>query len=409
MFLAWATLIVALAISCTSAFFSITGLTALFAASFWSIIAMGVVIEAGKIVAACWLHKHWHDIRVSKLHKFYLSCALIVAMAITSLGIFGFLSESYINQKAPVNGSLIEIQQDEKDLDFKKDQLQNLDKQLEEINRLSSPDKTNKNLDRQRNNIMRQEEQLRNQINQLQHRLDADKQKTSNIDIKLGPVKYLAGLLFNDPENHIDRAVQIMIGTIMIVFDPMAIALVLAASTSFRLAKEDKLEKKEFESSPRQRILKNNDNITEKTPEQTYKEMAQKPVEIISYPVKEPEPVFDSRPIPVFTPKKFQSESMKAIHETVEGLHETGAIDDKTMEEFNEVVLVKEEAKVEEKIEHSVEPTEPEINQEVEPAEAENDHPNVHTMTEEEHFNKDPKKSFLSSYTQIEQSPHNED
>lgn len=98
MFLGLLTLLVAISISVIAAYYSILGLTAIFAAAFLPIVLMGSVLEVGKILATVWLHIHWR--RAPFIIKTYLTSAVVVLMFITSMGVFGFLSKSHIEQSA---------------------------------------------------------------------------------------------------------------------------------------------------------------------------------------------------------------------------------------------------------------------------------------------------------------------
>ena len=104
MLLAVITLLVALSISSIAAWYSIVGLTAIFAAAVFPIILMGAVLEVGKITATVWLHQNWF--RAPRFTKWYLSIAVILLMFITSMGIFGFLSKSHIEQTAASDESI---------------------------------------------------------------------------------------------------------------------------------------------------------------------------------------------------------------------------------------------------------------------------------------------------------------
>ena len=98
MFLNVITLFIALSISAVAIYYSVAGLATIFAASVLPIIIMGTTLEVAKLVTAVWLHKHWRN-AVWWL-KAYLATAVIVLMFITSMGIFGFLSKSHIEQAA---------------------------------------------------------------------------------------------------------------------------------------------------------------------------------------------------------------------------------------------------------------------------------------------------------------------
>lgn len=245
MWLALITLMTALAISATAAYFSIVGLAALFAASFWGVIIMGSVLEAGKLVAATWLHSNWHNPLVSKFHKFYLTVAVIVVMFITSLGIFGFLSKAHLDQKAPIQKELVNIESIKDQLEFKKEQLEKLEKQLQDINNLIEPGKRNWRLETQRDDILKEMKVVRKQIDDLNAQLLENKHVASEVDVKLGPVVYLAEIVFGDTEGNVDKAVQMFIVIIMFAFDPMAVALVLSATISFKTIAQWKMPIKE--------------------------------------------------------------------------------------------------------------------------------------------------------------------
>ena len=95
-------LAIALTISSVAAYYSIAGLTAIFAAAFWPIVIMGSVLEVGKIVTTVWLHTYWTHLKW--LLKSYMSLAVIVLMFITSMGIFGFLSRAHIEVTSQAGG-----------------------------------------------------------------------------------------------------------------------------------------------------------------------------------------------------------------------------------------------------------------------------------------------------------------
>ena len=88
----------ALSLSSIAAYFSIVGLSAIFPGSIFSIITMATALELAKIIVAVWVHQNWRVI--SNLTKFYLTFAVFILMAITSMGIFGFLSKSHIEHNA---------------------------------------------------------------------------------------------------------------------------------------------------------------------------------------------------------------------------------------------------------------------------------------------------------------------
>jgi hypothetical protein len=96
MFLTYLILVVALSLSAVAAFYSIIGLTVIFAAAAVPVIIMGTVLEVAKLVVTVWLHEYWSRVRL--LMKLYLVPAVAILMFITSMGIFGFLSRAHIEQ-----------------------------------------------------------------------------------------------------------------------------------------------------------------------------------------------------------------------------------------------------------------------------------------------------------------------
>ena len=90
------TLFVALMISAVAEFYSIVGLTAIFSAAFWPVVIMGASLGVGKITAAVWLKLNWE--RANWTYKIYLVPAVAFLMALTSMGIFGYLSKAHSDQ-----------------------------------------------------------------------------------------------------------------------------------------------------------------------------------------------------------------------------------------------------------------------------------------------------------------------
>jgi hypothetical protein len=101
------TLLTALLISSVAIYYSVAGLATIFAASAIPVIIMGTSLEIGKLISAVWLHKNWHG-AVWWL-KTYLSAAVIVLMLITSMGIFGYLSKSHVEQASASQESVAQV------------------------------------------------------------------------------------------------------------------------------------------------------------------------------------------------------------------------------------------------------------------------------------------------------------
>ena len=125
-------LLSALALSAVSGYYSIIGLTALFASAFWPVVIMGTVLEIGKLVTASWLYRNWRH--TPFLVKTYLSASVIVLMFITSMGIFGFLSKAHIEQTVSMNtGTVDQIKIVKNKIDYENKKIADIDKQVAQI------------------------------------------------------------------------------------------------------------------------------------------------------------------------------------------------------------------------------------------------------------------------------------
>lgn len=246
------TIVVALSISAVAAFYSIIGLTAIFPASFLAVIIMGTVLELGKITTAIWLHTFWHECKWWL--KTYLASALIVLMFITSLGIFGFLSRAHIEHSSGTVGNEFVIQ--------------SIDQRIERQNRtISDAENVISQLDQAVNTLAdaqrirgvdgaiatreRQTEE-RNQLNGIisdafieiqnltQERTELQIEQ-AKIEAEVGPIRYVAELIYGDnPDRQtLEAAVRYLIIIIVLVFDPLAVCLILAAITGLHIRKKN--------------------------------------------------------------------------------------------------------------------------------------------------------------------------
>lgn len=232
-------MVTAVAIAVMAAFFSITGLAALFAASFWPVIALGSVLESGKIVAAGWLHANWRNPRVSFLHKGYLAAAIFALMLITAIGIYGYLAKSHLDQSVPLGTVNLQIDQRERQIATDRDTIQRLDTRQAQLDAaVNSLIQQNYVLRSQsvRNQQKGEREQIagarsaaQQDIDRLSQELMPLRIQTNDVTAKLGPVKYVAELFgWTNP----DAAVRMVILILMFAFDPLAVVLVLSACTS---------------------------------------------------------------------------------------------------------------------------------------------------------------------------------
>jgi hypothetical protein len=243
MFFSFVTLFTALAISGVAAWYSIAGLMAIFASAAIPIAIMGGVLEAGKLVTASWLYQNWKT--APKLLKAYLTSAVIILMFITSMGIFGFLSKAHIDQTVLGGDNTLQIQ--ELDLRIASEQRKIDDAQLV-IEQLDSTVQTLIDYDRirgedgaiavrenqsvERSSLATIISEASEQIKQIRNEKQTLLKEQLRFEAEVGPIKYIAELFVKDSRDVIDDAVRWVIITIIFVFDPLAVLLIIAANIS---------------------------------------------------------------------------------------------------------------------------------------------------------------------------------
>ena len=257
MFLSYITLAVALSLSVIAAYYSIAGLTAVFAAAVIPIIVMGGILEIGKVVVTLWLHEYWSRCRL--LMKLYLVPAVAVLMLITSMGIFGFLSKAHSDQslvggdvqaKIAVYDEKIKTAKD--NIDANRKALKQMDEAVDQVMARST---TETGADRavairraqQKERTRLQSEIAAEQktISQLSEERAPIAAEVRKVEAEVGPIKYIAKLIYGDnPDaNLLEKAVTWVIIIIVAVFDPLAIMMLLAATESMKWERQRVFEK----------------------------------------------------------------------------------------------------------------------------------------------------------------------
>lgn len=270
----------ALSVSASAAFYSVTGLSKLFAGASLQVLIMAGSLEVAKLVIASLLYKYWGEL--NKILRLYLSIATVVLVIITSAGIYGFLSAAFQETYAQseIVDKKIEL------LDLKKNRFQEnrtyylaekkeLDESISSLrNGLSN--NTVQYRDRQtgemitttsssqRKSLERQLESAINSRDEVNKKIEDATDSisfleinilniTSNSEIasELGPLKYVSELT-NTP---INKVVNILMLVIIFVFDPLAISLVVAANFAFDKIR-DKDEEDEEEDNKKKLVIK---------------------------------------------------------------------------------------------------------------------------------------------------------
>jgi len=251
----WLALLTSISIAVVAAWYSIIGLMAIFAGATIAIAIMGAVLEVGKLVTAAWLHGNWKA--APWLMKSYLTFAVLVLMVITSLGIFGFLSKAHLEHTISTGGindlqiTNLErqIQNEERTISDSTVVIAQLDRTvatLLEYDRVRGPDgavATRKAQSDERDAMNAAINDGYAKIEDLQARLTPLQQEKLAIEVEVGPLKYIAEMVYGEEnaKDYLDEAVRGVIILIIVCFDPLAVVLLLAASMGFRQKKMSKV------------------------------------------------------------------------------------------------------------------------------------------------------------------------
>lgn len=214
------TFLTAISLSGIAAFYSVIGLAQIFPGSFWPIVVMGSVLECSKLVTVSWLYNNWNN--TGKLLKLYFTFAIVVLMLITSMGIFGFLSKAHIETNIISNDTEIQLKTIEQQEKIVQDRLKYLLKKAGD-----NPEKISRTTDQQIKSTQQELVDLNNKKLPLL-------KEGNKISAEIGPIKYIAELIYGKSDTEIiDKAVRIVIALIIIVFDPLAILLLIAFNQSY--------------------------------------------------------------------------------------------------------------------------------------------------------------------------------
>jgi hypothetical protein len=223
----------ALIIAGCAAYFSVTGLGVLFSGAAVSVMVMAGALEFAKLVAATYLKQEWENIK--GFNKWYLTSAVALLMLITSAGIFGYLSNAFQSQSLKLQQVDREVLVYTTKIDQNTTQITQLNTQLGQLSSTQSTildkGKVNSRLLRSIDQKDRQTAQINKKIEGLQienakNNEKINEIKTSNLDLEkeVGGFRFIAEAFGMELKN----VVKFFIFLIVIVFDPLAVALIIA-------------------------------------------------------------------------------------------------------------------------------------------------------------------------------------
>jgi len=240
----------ALAISGIAGYFSIMGLTYIFSASPTPILIMGAALEVGKLVTASYVYRQWN--KINTLMKTYFITSVVVLSLLTSMGIFGFLSKAHSDQNLVSGDVLAKISiYDEKiraakdNIDANRKALNQMDEAVDQVMARSSSETGAEKAVAIRRSQQKERIRLQSEIQAEQKIVAAISEDRApiaaelrKVEAEVGPIKYIAAFMYGATDTSIlERAVSWMILLIIIVFDPLAILLVIGANSMLQSEK----------------------------------------------------------------------------------------------------------------------------------------------------------------------------
>jgi len=230
----------ALALSAVAAYYSIVGLATIFSSAFMAVIIMACMLEISKLVVTSYLYHQWHVI--TGPIKTYLMSAVIILMLITSLGIFGFLSRAHVEQNLHNSAVNMQIEQMDARIRASGEIIARYQEQLDQLNR-----SINMQLDANRAaQALAARQRQTSERDQIRQRLDVEQARISDLqqqrlglvqqvrvlESEVGPIRYVAEFFVEKGSVDLEKAVRWMIVVIVLVFDPLAILMLIAANMS---------------------------------------------------------------------------------------------------------------------------------------------------------------------------------
>jgi|688.fasta_scaffold302802_2 biopolymer transport protein ExbB/TolQ len=291
------TLLTALGLSGVSAYYSVVGLAQIFPGSFWPIVFMGSVLEASKLVTVSWLYNNWKQCPF--LIKSYLSIAVIILMLITSMGIFGFLSKAHLEHSAD-NAPLVDkialldekIKTEKENVEANRKAIKQYDEVVDQTMGRSTDEKgaataqaIRRSQQKDRTRILQEIQQSQSFIAKYSEERAPLSTELKKVEADIGPIKYIAALAYGSETTGdvIDKAVRMVIMLIIVVFDPLAILLLIAYNMSIK-QKEDAEDFFERAKETAKKLNKDAKQVDDVIPEVVHVE---KPVDPYAY-LKQP-------------------------------------------------------------------------------------------------------------------------
>lgn len=334
MFFGILTLFTALSMATVAAVFAIYGIIAIFAGMPQFALVMGAVIELGKVVGISWLYRNWNE--PTKI-KYAMTPLVLVAMMLTSMGIFGLLSKAHLEQTSPVANNEIQIVRLDQQIAREQSKITDAEQVISQLDqsvqalidfdRIRGPDgalAVRESQAEQRELLRQTIDTAQSEVDRLEDQKLELTQELSAIALEVGPVKYLAELVYGDGTDRTEEAVRWVIIAFIFVFDPMAILLLMAANYTLDQRKKRIAESATVIPEVKEPVIKEEIRVEQDKNE---------PVIDTTDSTSEPEQPVLAEPEPIAEPEP------EPVHENrTDNIVELLSIEPDIVEEFDEII-----------------------------------------------------------------------
>jgi hypothetical protein len=265
----WLLFACGISLSFVAAFYAVNGLIAIFAASATAIAVMGGLLEVSKLVTASWLYNNWRSIPLTL--KTYFSIALVILMVLTSMGIFGYLSKAHLDQAVPTGDVVSKLALIDEKIKVQRDTIANARAVIQQMDdavtqTMARTDdakgaeralQIRRSQARDRSRLTQEIETAQAEITKLNEQRAPIASEVRKVEAEVGPIKYIAALIYGDELNEtlLESAVRIVIIMIIVVFDPLAVLLLIAANFSLNKERNNEHPKQVLEVANRSSIF----------------------------------------------------------------------------------------------------------------------------------------------------------
>ena len=259
-FLAYLALFSGLFLSLVAEYYSILGLTSIFSAAVIPVVIMGIALGLGKITATLWLKQNWNIAPWSM--RVYLFTAIMVLMIVTSMGIFGFLSKAHSDQslvsgdvQAKISVYDEKIKTARENIDVNRKALKQMDEAVDQVMGRSNDEKgadkavaVRRSQQKERGRLLAEIETYQKTVSILAEERAPIAAEVRKVEAEVGPIKYIAQFVYGETnEGLLEKAVTWVIIILIVVFDPLAVILLLSSQISFQNFREREDNKPAYE------------------------------------------------------------------------------------------------------------------------------------------------------------------